>query len=162
MGEAVILVILIVFLFLDSVRAASIPITIIPVSLIAVFSFIALLGFTINTMSLLGNVLAIGLVVDDAIVMLENIHRHLDDGMTSVQAAIRGSYEITFSVITMALTLVAVCICPNWIYPSFTTELFKEFAFTLSAAVIISSFVALTLLPMMCSRILRHVPTTVD
>ncbi|MBT8506281.1 multidrug transporter AcrB [Coxiella-like endosymbiont of Rhipicephalus sanguineus] len=153
MGEAVILVILVVFLFLGSARAASIPIITIPVSLIGVFAFIALLGFTINTMSLLGIVLAIGLVVDDAIVMLENIHRHIEEGMTPMQAAIKGSREITFPVIAMALTLVAVY-APIGFVQGFTAELFKEFAFTLAAAVIISAFVALTLSPMMCSRIL--------
>ncbi|WP_304985269.1 efflux RND transporter permease subunit [Coxiella-like endosymbiont] len=153
MGEAVILVILVVFLFLGSARAASIPIITIPVSLIAVFAFIALLGFTINTMSLLGIVLAIGLVVDDAIVMLENIHRHIEEGMTPMQAAIKGSREITFPVIAMALTLVAVY-APIGFFQGFTAGLFKEFAFTLAAVVIISAFVALTLSPMICSRIL--------
>ena len=157
MGEAVILVILVIFLFLGSARAASIPIIIIPVTLIAVFACIALLGFTINTMSLLGIVLAIGLVVDDAIVMLENIHRHIEEGMTAIQSAIQGSREMTFPIITIALTLVAVY-APIGFLQGFTAELFKEFAFTLAAAVIISAFVALTLSSMMCSRILL-VPT---
>ena len=153
MGEAVILVIIVIFLFLGSARAASIPIVIIPVSLIAVFTFIALLGFTINTMSLLGIVLAIGLVVDDAIVMLENIYRYIEKGMAPLQAAIKGSREITFSVITMALMMMAVYI-PVGFVQGFTAELFKEFAFTLAAAVVTSAFIALTLSPMMCSRIL--------
>ena len=153
MCEAVILVILVIFLFLGSARAASIPIVTIPVSLISVFTFVALLGFTINTMSLLGIMLAIGLVVDDAIVMLENIHRHIEEGMAPIQAAIKGSREITFSVIAMAFTMMAVY-APVGFVQGVTAGLFKEFAFTLAAAVITSAFIALTLSPMMCSRIL--------
>lgn len=152
-GEAVVLVILVVFLFLGSLRAASIPIITIPVSLISVFAIISLFGFSINVMSLLGIVLAIGLVVDDAIVMLENIHRHIEQGMTTFQAAIKGSREIGFAVIAMGLTLVAVY-APVGFVQGFTAGLFKEFAFTLAGAVVISTFVALTLSPMMCSRIL--------
>jgi len=152
-AEAVILVILVVYLFLGSLRAASIPIITIPVSLISVFFIINLLGFTIDTMSLLGMVLAIGLVVDDAIVMLENIHRHIEEGMPPLQAAIQGSREIGFAIIAMALTLVAVY-APIGFVQGFTAKLFQEFAFTLVGAVIISAFVALTLSPMMCSRIL--------
>lgn len=158
-GEAVILVILVVFLFLGSARAASIPIITIPVSLISVFAIISLLGFSINIMSLLGMVLAIGLVVDDAIVMLENIHRHIEQGMTPFQAAIKGSREIALAVLAMGLTLVAVY-APVGFVKGFTSGLFKEFAFTLAGAVIISAFVALTLSPMMCSRVL--LPRTSD
>lgn len=153
MGEAVFLVILVVFLFLGSLRAASIPIVTIPVSLIAVFAVINVLGFSINTMSLLGMVLAIGLVVDDSIVMLENIHRHIEEGLSPFKAALKGSMEIAFAVIAMSLTLLAVY-APIGFVQGFTAELFKEFAFTLASAVVISGFVALTLSPMMCSRIL--------
>ena len=152
-GEAVILVILVVYLFLGSLRAASIPIITIPVSLISVFAIINYLGFTINMMSLLGMVLAIGLVVDDAIVMLENIHRHIEEGMTPMAAAFRGSKEIGFAIVAMSITLVAVY-APVGFVQGFTAELFKEFAFTLAGSVVISGFVALTLSPMMCSRIL--------
>lgn len=152
-GEAVILVIIVVFLFLGSLRAASIPIITIPVSLITVFAIIDYLGFTINMMSLLGMVLAIGLVVDDAIVMLENIHRHIEDGMSPMEAALRGSKEIGFAIVAMSLTLVAVY-APVGFIEGYTAELFKEFAFTLAGAVVVSGFVALTLSPMMCSRIL--------
>jgi len=158
-GEAVILVIFVVFLFLGSMRAASIPIVTIPVSLISVFFIMKLLGFTINTMSLLGLVLAIGLVVDDAIVMLENIHRHIEEGMQPLEAALTGSKEIAFAVVSMALTLIAVY-APIGFVQGFTSELFKEFAFTLAGAVVISAFVALTLSPMMCSRLL--LPRTQD
>ncbi|PHQ81388.1 MAG: multidrug transporter AcrB, partial [Coxiella sp. (in: Bacteria)] len=152
-GEAVVLVILVVFLFLGSLRAASIPIITIPVSLIAVFAIIEYLGFTINIMSLLGMVLAIGLVVDDAIVMLENIHRHIEEGMTPMAAAFKGSKEIGFAILAMSITLVAVY-APVGFIQGVTAELFKEFAFTLAGSVVISGFVALTLSPMMCSRVL--------
>ena len=152
-AEAVVLVILVVFLFLGSFRAASIPIVTIPVSLITVFAIINYLGFTINMMSLLGMVLAIGLVVDDAIVMLENIHRHIEEGMTPMAAAFKGSKEIGFAIVAMSITLVAVY-APVGFVQGFTAELFKEFAFTLAGSVVVSGFVALTLSPMMCSRIL--------
>ncbi len=153
-AESIILVIVVVFLFLGSVRAATIPIVTIPVSLIAVFAIIDYLGFTINIMSLLGMVLAIGLVVDDAIVMLENIHRHIEAGMTPMDAALTGSQEIGFAIVAMSITLVAVY-APIGFVQGFTAELFKEFALTLSGSVVISGFVALTLSPMMCSRILH-------
>jgi hydrophobe/amphiphile efflux-1 (HAE1) family protein len=152
-AEAVILVVLVVFLFLGSIRASLIPIITIPVSIISVFFIIAWLGFTINMMSLLGLVLAIGLVVDDAIVVLENIHRHIEMGKSPFQASIEGSREIGFAVIAMTITLVAVY-APLGIMQGVTAQLFKEFAFTLAAAVLISGFVALSLSPMMCSKIL--------
>lgn len=153
-AEAVVLVILVVFLFLGSLRAASIPIITIPISLIAVFAVINWLGFTINMMSLLGMVLAIGLVVDDAIVMLENIHRHIENGLSPMEAAIKGSREIGFAIVAMSLTLVVVY-APVGFVKGFTAELFKEFAFTLAGSVVISGFIALTLSPMMCARILK-------
>ncbi len=153
MLEAVVLVILVIFLCLGSIRAAVIPIVTIPVSLIAVFGVIKLLGFSINIMTLLGIVLAIGLVVDDAIVMLENIHRYIEKGMKPFEASLKGSKEIGFAVVAMALTLAAVY-APIGFISGFTSELFKEFAFTLGSAVVISAFVALTLSPMMCSKIL--------
>ncbi len=152
-GEAVILVIIVVSLFLGSLRAASIPIITIPVSLISVFTVVSMLGFTINTMSLLGIVLAIGLVVDDAIVMLENIHRHIEEGFSPFEAALKGSREIGFAVVAMSITLVAVY-APLGFIRGFNAALFQEFAFTLAASVLISGFVALTLSPMMCSRVL--------
>jgi multidrug efflux pump len=152
-GEAVILVILVVLLFLGSFRASLIPIVTIPVSLIGVFGIIYMLGFSLNIMSLLGMVLSIGLVVDDAIVMLENIHRHIESGMTPLDAAKHGSRELTPAVIAMGLTLVAVY-APIGMVQGFTAALFQQFAFTLAGAVVISAFVALTLSPMMCSRFL--------
>ncbi len=157
-AEAIILVIIVVFLFLGSIRAATIPIVTIPVSLITVFAIIDYLGFTINMMSLLGMVLAIGLVVDDAIVVLENIHRHIEEGMSPMQASIKGSKEIGFAIVAMTITLAAVY-APIGFVTGVSAELFKEFAFTLAGSVLVSGFVALTLSPMMCSRVLsaeRH------
>ena len=153
--EAVVLVVLVIFVFLRSFRATLVPIVTIPVSLIGAFTFMWLFGFSINTLTLLALVLAVGLVVDDAIVMLENISRHVEAGMPPMQAAIRGSREITFAVIAMTITLAAVY-APIGFQTGRTGRLFTEFAWTLAGAVLISGFVALTLSPMMCSRLLRH------
>ncbi len=153
--EAVILVALMVFVFLRSVRASIIPLVTIPVSLIGAFAIMALAGFTINTLTLLALVLAIGLVVDDAIVVLENIYRHIEEGMKPVQAALKGVKEIGFAVIAMTMTLAAV-FAPVAFTPGRTGRLFAEFALTLAGAVIVSGFVALTLSPMMCSVLLKH------
>ena len=155
MLEAVLLVIAVIFIFLRSFRATLIPFVTIPVSLIGAFIFLNLFGFTINVLTLLGLVLAIGLVVDDAIVMLENIHRHIEAGMAPMEAALKGSKEIAFAVMAMTLTLVAVFL-PLAFATGNTGKLFTEFALTVAAAVLVSGFVALTLTPMMCSRILRH------
>ncbi|MBK7263041.1 MAG: efflux RND transporter permease subunit [Rubrivivax sp.] len=155
--EAVVLVALVVFLFLRTLRASFIPLVTIPVSLIGAFALIALAGFTVNTLTLLALVLAIGLVVDDAIVVLENIFRHIEEGLTPFQAAIKGVREISFAVIAMTLTLVAV-FAPLAFTPGRTGRLFSEFALTLAGAVLVSGFVALTLTPMLCSKLLRHNP----
>ena len=155
--EAILLVALVIFVFLRTVRASIIPIVTIPVSLIGAFGLMALFGFTINTLTLLALVLAIGLVVDDAIVMLENIFRHIEEGLDPFSAAIRGAREIGFAVITMTLTLVAVY-APLAFTPGRTGRLFVEFALALAGAVMVSGFVALTLTPMMCSQLLRHNP----
>ncbi|KPF52497.1 multidrug transporter AcrB [beta proteobacterium AAP51] len=161
--EAVVLVALVVFVFLRTFRASIIPLVTIPVSLIGAFSLIALAGFTVNTLTLLALVLAIGLVVDDAIVVLENIYRHIEEGMQPFQAAIKGIREISFAVIAMTLTLAAV-FAPLAFTPGRTGRLFGEFALTLAGAVLVSGFVALTLTPMMCSKLLKHVeqPTRFD
>jgi multidrug efflux pump len=155
--EAIVLVALVIFVFLRTVRASIIPIVTIPVSLIGAFAMMALAGFTINTLTLLALVLAIGLVVDDAIVMLENIYRHIEEGLDPFSASIRGAREIGFAVITMTLTLVAVY-APLAFTPGRTGRLFVEFALALAGAVVVSGFVALTLTPMMCSKLLRHNP----
>lgn len=154
MLEAFALVVLVIFLFLRSIRVTFIPFVTIPVSLIGAFIFLYALGFSINILTLLGLVLAIGLVVDDAIVMLENIHRHLEEGASPLEAAFKGSQEIAFAVIAMTITLAAVFV-PLTFMTGNTGRLFTEFAITVSAAVIVSGFVALTLTPMMCSKILK-------
>ncbi|MGO4816013.1 efflux RND transporter permease subunit, partial [Cupriavidus sp. 2MCAB6] len=153
-GEAVVLVVLIIFVFLRSLRATLIPLVTIPVSLIGSFALMYALGFTVNTLTLLSMVLAIGLVVDDAIVVLENVHRHVENGMEPSKAAIRGINEIAFAVVAMTLTLVAVY-APMAFSTGRTGKLFIEFALTLAGAVLVSGFVALTLTPMMCAKLLK-------
>jgi multidrug efflux pump len=155
--EAVVLVALVIFVFLRTVRASIIPIITIPVSLIGAFAMMALAGFTINTLTLLALVLAIGLVVDDAIVVLENIYRHIEEGLDPFSAAIKGVREISFAVIAMTMTLAAV-FAPLAFTPGRTGKLFGEFALALAGAVIVSGFVALTLAPMLSSKFLRHNP----
>ncbi|HMB43198.1 MAG TPA: efflux RND transporter permease subunit, partial [Luteimonas sp.] len=154
-GEAVLLVVLVIFLFLRSWRAVLIPIVTIPVSLIGAFALMYLFGFTINTLSLLAMVLAIGLVVDDAIVMLENIFRNVEQGMKPFDAALKGSKEIGFAIIAMTLTLTAVYM-PFAFSTGRTGKLFIEFALTLAGAVLVSGFTALTLSPMMGSKLLHQ------
>lgn len=153
--EAIILVAIVIFLFLRNWRAVLIPLVTIPVSLIGVFSLMLLFGFTINTLSLLAMVLAIGLVVDDAIVMLENIYRHIENGMPPFQAALKGSKQIGFAIVAMTLTLAAVYL-PFAFSTGRSGMLFVEFALTLAGAVLVSGFTALTLSPMMCSKLLHH------
>ena len=153
--EAIILVVLVIFFFLRSLRATVIPIVTIPVSLIGAFGLMYFFGFTINTLTLLAMVLAIGLVVDDAIVVLENIFRHIEEGMPRREAAMQGSREIAFAVIAMTLTLASV-FAPLAFATGRTGRLFIEFALTLAGAVMVSGFMALTLTPMMCSLLLRH------
>ena len=154
LAEAFLFVTLVIFVFLRGVRATLVPVVTIPVSLIGAFIFLYALGFSINTLSLLGLVLAVGLVVDDAIVMLENIHRHVEAGMPPHQAARIGSKEIGFAVLAMTVTLVAVFL-PLGFLEGKIGRLFTEFALTVAAAVLVSGFVALTLSPMMCSRWLK-------
>lgn len=155
MLEAMVLVVGVIFLFLRNWRATLIPFVTIPVSLIGAFVFLYSMGFTINVLTLLGLVLAIGLVVDDAIVMLENIYRHIEEGMSPYEAALKGSREIGFAVVAMTLTLAAV-FAPLAFAEGNTGKLFTEFALTVAAAVLVSGFVALTLTPMMASKMLRH------
>ena len=154
MAEAVVLVMLVIFVFLRSLRATLIPFVTIPVSLIGAFFFLFLMGFSVNVLTLLGLVLAIGLVVDDAIVVLENCHRHIELGKDPRTASIDGSKEIAFAVVAMSCTLAAV-FAPLGFMTGNTGRLFTEFALTVAAAVAVSGVVALTLTPMMCSRILQ-------
>jgi len=152
--EAMALVLLIILFFLHSPRAALIPLLTIPVSLIGSFVFLYAFGCSINTITLLAMVLAIGLVVDDAIVVLENIHRHIEEGLKPMEAAFKGAREVGFAVIAMTLTLASVY-APIAFVQGLTGKLFAEFAVSLAGAVLISGVVALTLSPMMCSRLLK-------
>ncbi|MFT3757574.1 efflux RND transporter permease subunit [Thauera sp.] len=153
--EAVLLVAAVCLFFLRNWRAMLVPLVTIPVSLVGVFTLMFALGFSINTLTLLALVLAIGLVVDDAIVVLENIYRHIEEGMAPMAAAFQGAKEIGFAVVAMTITLAAVY-APVAFMTGRTGKLFTEFALTLAGAVIVSGFVALTLSPMMCSKLLRH------
>ncbi len=155
--EASLLVALVIFVFLRTLRASLIPLVTIPVSLIGTFALMSLAGFSVNTLTLLALVLAIGLVVDDAIVMLENIYRHIEEGMEPFQAAIQGAREVGFAIIAMTMTLVAVY-APLAFAPGRTGRLFTEFALALAGAVVVSGLVALTLSPMMSSLLLKHNP----
>jgi multidrug efflux pump len=155
MIEAVLLVMLVIFVFLRSLRATLIPFVTIPVALVGAFFFLFVMGFSVNVLTLLGLVLAIGLVVDDAIVVLENCHRHLEMGKDPRQASMDGSREIAFAVVAMSVTLAAV-FAPLGFMTGNTGRLFTEFALTVAAAVAVSGLVALTLTPMMCSRILQE------
>lgn len=155
--EAALIVMAVIFLFLGSVRSVAIPIVAIPLSLIGAAGIMIALGYSINLLTLLAMVLAIGLVVDDAIIVVENIQRHIEEGMPAMDAAFVGARELATPVIAMTITLFAVY-APIGFSGGLTGSLFREFAFTLAGAVIISGVIALTLSPMMCSRLLGHDP----
>jgi multidrug efflux pump len=152
--EAALIVILVIYLFLGSMRVVLIPIIAIPLSLIGVVFLILAMGFSLNLLTLLAMVIAIGLVVDDAIVVVENVHRHIELGATPREAALQGAREVALPVIAMTLTLAAV-FAPISFIGGLTGALFSEFALTLAGAVVVSGVVALTLSPMMCSRVLK-------
>jgi multidrug efflux pump len=152
--EAALIVIVVIFLFLGNLRSTLIPIVTIPLSLIGVMFALLALGYSINLLTLLALVLAIGLVVDDAIVVVENIYRHIEEGMQPFDAALKGAREISVPVISMTITLAAVY-APIGFVSGLTGALFREFAFTLAGAVIVSGVVALTLSPMMASKLLK-------
>src|SRR3569623_1173514 len=154
LGEAVMIVIVVIFLFLASLRSVIIPVVTIPLSLSGVCSLMLLAGFSINLLTLLAIVLAIGLVVDDAIVVVENIHRHLENGMSRMDAAVRAARELANPIIAMTIVLVAVSV-PIGFMGGLTGALFSEFAFTLVGTVVMSAVIALTLSPMMCSCLLK-------
>ncbi|MXQ13063.1 efflux RND transporter permease subunit [Microvirga makkahensis] len=153
-GEAALIVVVVILLFLGSFRSVLIPIVTIPLSLIGVCFFLYALGYSINLLTLLAMVLAIGLVVDDAIVVLENIHRHIEEGLKPVDAAIVGMKEIFLPIVSMTITLAAVY-APIGFTQGLTGSLFREFAFTLAGSVIISGIIAVTLSPMMSSKLLK-------
>jgi len=152
---AIALVILVVFVFLRNARAAVIPIVAVPVSLIGTFGVMYLCGYSLDNLSLMALTVATGFVVDDAIVVLENISRHMEAGMPRMQAAVRGAREVGFTVISMSLSLIAVFI-PILLMGGIVGRIFREFAVVLSVAVMVSLVVSLTTTPMMCSRLLRH------
>ena len=152
--EATMIVVLVVFLFLGSVRSVLIPIVTIPLSLIGVALFMLMMGYTINLLTLLAMVMAISLVVDDAIVVVENVHRHIEEGIAPLRAAVIGAREIAMPIIAMTITLAAVY-APIGFMGGLTGTLFSEFAFTLAGAVLISGMIALTLSPLMSGKLLN-------
>ncbi len=152
--EASLIVMLVIFLFLGSLRVVAIPIVAIPLSLITVLFLIWVMGFSINLLTLLAMVIAIGLVVDDAIVVVENVHRHIEAGKQPLDAALPGAREVAMPVIAMTLTLVAVYL-PIGFLGGLTGVLFSEFALTLAGAVVVSGVIALVLSPMMCAYLLK-------
>jgi hydrophobe/amphiphile efflux-1 (HAE1) family protein len=156
LGIAFLLVILVIFLFLRNPRSTLVPAVAIPVSIVGAFTILYAMDYSVNILTLLALVLAIGIVVDDAIVVLENIYRHMEEGMPPMQAAFKGMEEIGFAIIAITVSLVAVFV-PLAFQKTAAGRLFIEFAFALAGSVVISAFVALSLSPMMCARILRPV-----
>src|ERR1700682_1956600 len=148
------LVILVIFLFVRRASATIIPALALPVSIIGTFAAMYLFGYTLNNVSLMALTLAVGFVVDDAIVMLENIVRHTEAGMAPMEAALKGSREITFTIMSMTISLVAVFI-PVFFMAGVVGRVFHEFAIVIGIAILVSGFVSLTLTPMLCSRFMR-------
>lgn len=157
LGVAFVLVILVIVLFLGSLRATVIPVVAIPVSLIGTFTVVYFLGYTINILTLLAMVLAIGLVVDDAIIMLENVYRHMEMGKTRMRASLDGAQEIGFAILATTIALVAVFV-PVAFLTGRVGRLFNEFGISVAVSVLISGFVALTLTPVLCSLMLKRIP----
>jgi hydrophobic/amphiphilic exporter-1 (mainly G- bacteria), HAE1 family len=155
LGLTVALVVMVIFIFLRRLSATVIPTLSLPVSLIGALTLLYALGYSLDNISLLGITLAVGLVVDDAIVMLENIVRHVEDGVPPFAAAIRGAREMSFTILSISISLVAVLI-PIFFMPGVIGLLFREFAVVVSLSVLVSALVSLTLVPMLCSRFLRH------
>jgi HAE1 family hydrophobic/amphiphilic exporter-1 len=151
---AIILVLLVIFLFLRKLSATLIPALAVPISIVGTFATMYMFGFSINNMTLLALTLCVGFVVDDAIVMLENIVRHIEGGMRPFEAALKGSREIAFTIVSITVSLIAVFI-PVLLMGGIVGRVFREFAVTLSVAIVISGFVSLTLTPMLCARMLR-------
>lgn len=153
--EAILIVVFVIFIFLGSIRSVLIPVVAIPLSLVGALFIMFLLGYSINLLTLLALVLAIGLVVDDAIIVVENIYRHIEDGLTPIKASIIGARELANPIIAITVVLIAVYL-PIGFMGGLTGVLFTEFAFTLAGAVAISAVIALTLSPMMCSKLLKE------
>ena len=157
LGIAIALVVLVIFLFLRSASATMIPALAVPVSLIGTCAAMYAFGFSINNMTLLALTLSVGFVVDDAIVMLENIVRHIEGGMRPFEAALKGAREIGFTIISITFSLIAVFI-PVLLMGGMVGRVFREFAVTIAVAIIVSGFVSLTLTPMLCARVLQGSP----
>jgi multidrug efflux pump len=149
------LVIMVVFIFLRNVRTTFIPSVVVPVSLIGTFGVMYLCSYSLDNLSLMALTISTGFVVDDAIVVIENVTRHLEQGMRPMEAALKGAQEIGFTVLSISISLVAVFI-PILLMGGIVGRLFREFAVTLSAAILVSLVVSLTTTPMMCSRLLKH------
>ena len=153
----IVLVVLVIFLFLRSVRATIIPSFAVPLSIVGTFGVMYLLGYSLNNLSLMALTISTGFVVDDAIVMIENISRYIEQGDTPLQAALKGSEQIGFTILSLTVSLIAVLI-PLLFMGDIVGRLFREFAVTLAVTIIVSAFVSLTLTPMMSAKLLRHVP----
>ena len=149
------LVVMVIFLFLRNVWATIIPSITVPVALICTFAVMYLMDYSLDNLSLMALTIAVGFVVDDAIVMLENIFRHIEEGMRPMEAAIKGAGEIGFTIVSISCSLIAVFI-PLLLMGGIVGRLFREFAMTVTIAVVVSMVVSLTLTPMMCSRFLHH------
>jgi multidrug efflux pump subunit AcrB len=145
----------VVFIFLRNGRATFIASVVVPISIVATFAIMYVLGFSLNNLSLMALTISVGFVIDDAIVMLENIYRHIEEGMAPFEAALKGAREIGFTILSISLSLVAVFI-PVLLMGGIVGRLFREFAITVTATVLVSGFVSLTFVPMMCGRYLKH------
>ena len=148
------LVVMVIFVFLRSLWATVIPSVAVPLALVGTFALMYVLGYSLDNLSLMALTIAVGFVVDDAIVMLENIDRHLEDGLSPMEAAIKGAGEIGFTIVSISLSLVAVFI-PLFLMGGIVGRLFREFGITVSMTILVSMVVSLTLTPMMCSRFMR-------
>ncbi len=151
------LVVMVMFLFLRSIAATIIPSIAVPISLVGTFGVMYLLGYSLNNLSLMALTISTGFVVDDAIVMIENIARYIEEGESPLQAALKGSEQIGFTIVSLTVSLIAVLI-PLLFMGDIVGRLFREFAITLSVAILVSAVVSLTLTPMMCAKLLRHTP----
>ena len=154
---AVALVVMVIFLFLRNFSATMIPSVAVPLSLVGTFGVMYLLGFSLNNLSLMALTISTGFVVDDAIVMIENIARYIEQGEPPLEAALKGSKQIGFTILSLTISLIAVLI-PLLFMGDVVGRLFREFAITLGVTILISAFVSLTLTPMMCARLLKHTP----
>src|SRR3989440_6393632 len=151
------LVVMVIFLFLRNVAATIIPSVAVPLSLVGTFAVMYLLGYSLNSLTLMALTISTGFVVDDAIVMIENIARFIEEGEAPLAAALKGSEQIGFTIVSLSVSLIAVLI-PLLFMGDIVGRLFREFAITLSVTIVVSAVVSLTLTPMMCAKLLRHKP----